>query len=131
MLDHILLPVDIRKPHVWEKARDIATNLARQNGATLHVLFVAPKLERNLNRFPDDYRPSLESYVKENIPSDVTTKTLIRSGSAHREICAVARELKADLVVMGSHDPELRDSFLGSNASSVVLHSPTSVYVVR
>jgi nucleotide-binding universal stress UspA family protein len=131
MLDHILLPIDVRKPHVWDKACDIATNLARQNGATLHVLFVAPKLERNLNRFPEDYRPALESYVKDRVPSEVATKTLIRSGSAHREICAAARELAVDLVVMGSHDPELRDAFLGSNASSVVLHAPTSVYVVR
>jgi nucleotide-binding universal stress UspA family protein len=131
MLEHILLPVDIRKPKAWGKALDIATSLARHNGATLHVLFVAPKLERNLNKFPEDYRPSLDKYAKENIPQDVTAKVHIRSGSAHREICAAAKELKCDLVVMGSHDPELRDAFLGSNASSVVLHAPTSVYVVR
>jgi nucleotide-binding universal stress UspA family protein len=131
MLDHILLPVDIRKPRAWDKARDIATNLARQNGATLHVLFVAPKLERNLNRFPEDYRPSLEDYVKKNFPDDLATQSLVRAGSAHREICAAAEELACDLIVMGSHDPELKDAFLGSNASSVVLHAPTSVYVVR
>ena len=131
MLDHILLPIDVRKPAVWDKARDIATNLARQNGATVHVLFVAPKLEHNLNRFPDDYRPALERYVAENLPGDVTAKAQLRTGSAHREICSAAKELRCDLIVMGSHDPELKDTLLGSNASSVVLHAPTSVYVVR
>jgi nucleotide-binding universal stress UspA family protein len=131
MLDQILLPIDIRKPKAWGRALDVATNLARQNGATLHVLFVAPKLEQNLNRFPEDYRPALEKYVKETVPSDVKAKAVLRSGSAHREICAAARELKVDLIVMGSHDPELKDALLGSNASVVVLHAPTSVYVVR
>lgn len=131
MLDNILLPVDIRKPKAWGKALDIATNLARQHGAKLYVLFVAPKLEHNLNKFPEDYRPALEKYVKDNVPEDVTAKAEIRSGSAHREICAAAQKLKCDLIVMGSHDPEMRDAFLGSNASSVVLHAPSSVYVVR
>ena len=131
MLDHILLPIDVRKPGVWSKALDIGVNLARQNGATLHVLFVAPKLEHNLNKFPEDYRPALETYVQEHVPADVAAKAVLRSGSAHREICAAARELSADLIVMGSHDPEMKDALLGSNASSVVLHAPTSVYVVR
>ncbi len=131
MLDNILLPVDIRKPKAWAKALDIAISLARQNGATLHVLFVAPKLEHNLNKFPEDYRPALDKYVKENVPEDVTAKADIRAGSAHREICAAAKKLKCDLIVMGSHDPEMKDALLGSNASSVVLHAPTSVYVVR
>lgn len=131
MLDHVLLPVDIRKPQAWRKALDIAANLARQNGATLHVLFVAPKLEHNLNRFPEDYRPRLQRYVNDNVPKDVEARALLRSGSAHREICAAARDMQIDLIVMGSHDPELKDSLLGSNASSVVLHAPCSVYVVR
>ncbi len=131
MLDHILLPVDVRTPQAWQKALGIAANLARQNGATLHVLFVAPKLEHNLNRFPEDYRPRLQRYVDENVPADVQARALLRSGSAHREICAAARDMQVDLIVMGSHDPELKDSLLGSNASSVVLHAPCSVYVVR
>ncbi|MFP4270447.1 MAG: universal stress protein [Pseudomonadota bacterium] len=131
MLQHILLPVDVRKPKAWGKALDIAVNLARQNGATLHVLFVAPKLEHNLNKFPEDYRPALETYVKENVPADVSAKAELRSGSEHREICAAAKKLNCDLIVMGSHDPELKDALLGSNASAVVLHAPTSVYVVR
>jgi nucleotide-binding universal stress UspA family protein len=131
MLHNILLPIDVRKPKVWDHALRVAIGLARQNGATLHVLFVAPKLEHNLNRFPEDYRAGLVKYVKEHVPDDVTAKPVIEAGSAHREICAAARKLKCELIVMGSHDPEMKDTFLGSNASWVVLHAPCSVYVVR
>jgi nucleotide-binding universal stress UspA family protein len=131
MLDRILLPVDIRKPKAWDKVVTVAANLARQNGAAIHVLFVAPKLESNLNRFPEDYRPKLQRWVREHIPSDIESAAVMKTGSAHREILSAAREIRADLIVMGSHDPELKDNLLGSNASSVVLHAPTSVYVVR
>ena len=39
--------------------------------------------------------------------------------------------IKADLIVMGSHRPELRDYLLGPNAARVVRHAPCSVVVVR
>ena len=43
----------------------------------------------------------------------------------------VAKEIKADLIVMASHRPELRDYLLGPNAARVVRHADCSVLVVR
>ncbi len=37
----------------------------------------------------------------------------------------------ADLIVMASHRPEMKDYLLGSNAGHIVLHAPCSVFVVR
>jgi len=131
MVKRILLPIDIRQPKAWQHPVDVAVKLARQGDASLHVLFVAPKIEHNLNRFPEDYRPKLEAWVKESVPPEIASQAVLKSGSAHREIINAAREIEADLIVMGSHDPALKDTLLGSNASSVVLHAPCSVYVVR
>ena len=55
-----------------------------------------------------------------------------RTGTAYEEICTVARELKADLVVIATHGyTGYKRMFLGSTAERVVQHSPCPVLVVR
>jgi len=55
----------------------------------------------------------------------------IRSGRPHNAIVDLADEIGADLILMASHDPDLRDYFLSSTAASVVQHAKCSVMVVR
>ena len=43
----------------------------------------------------------------------------------------MADETNADLIVMASHRPELKDFLLGPNAARVVRHANCSVLVVR
>ena len=55
-----------------------------------------------------------------------------RTGTAYEEICAAARELKADLIVISTHGyTGYKRAFLGSTAERVVQHSPCPVLVVR
>ncbi len=54
-----------------------------------------------------------------------------RSGNAASTILEVARDRKADVIVIASHRPGLQDYFLGSTAARVVRHAPCSVYVLR
>ena len=55
-----------------------------------------------------------------------------RTGTAYEEICAAARELKADLIVIATHGyTGYKRMFLGSTAERVVQHSPCPVLVVR
>ena len=53
------------------------------------------------------------------------------TGTAYEEILTTARSFGADLIVMASHRPELKDYLLGPNAARVVRHSDVSVLVVR
>jgi len=46
-------------------------------------------------------------------------------------VLSEAARLKADLVVIGSHQPSLTSKMLGSNASAIIHQSPVSVLVVR
>ena len=55
-----------------------------------------------------------------------------RTGVAYEEICAAARELKTDLIVVATHGyTGYKRMFLGSTAERVVQHSRCPVLVVR
>ena len=56
---------------------------------------------------------------------------MLRKGSPHRLIPQVAEELDADLIVMNSHNPRIRDYLLGSTAGHVVTHAQCNVLVIR
>jgi universal stress protein F len=61
----------------------------------------------------------------------VPTRRIIAEGKIYQEILKAAQTIKADLIVMGSHHPELKDYLLGPNAAKVVRHADCSVMVVR
>lgn len=130
-MENILLPVDVPKASSWKKSVDVAAEIAKREGATLHVVWVVPEIEWDLNKRPEDNEPELKKYIAEALPDGIDAKPLIRAGSAHREIRAAAKEVGADLIVLGAHDPKLTDGLIGSNAANVAMHSKCSVYVVR
>jgi nucleotide-binding universal stress UspA family protein len=49
----------------------------------------------------------------------------------YAEILGAAEEAGADLIVVGSYRPAMRDYLLGTNASRVVRHTDCSVLVAR
>ncbi|MBT6158254.1 MAG: universal stress protein [Planctomycetaceae bacterium] len=58
--------------------------------------------------------------------------TTIREGHAAREIVSAAKELDADLVVVGSHGRDTVTRFLlGSVSNRIVPHAPCSTWMVR
>jgi nucleotide-binding universal stress UspA family protein len=62
----------------------------------------------------------------------IETDGQVRTGSAAIEIDAVARELGADLVMVGSRKPSVeRQHLVGSTAEKLVRHAKTSVLIVR
>jgi len=60
------------------------------------------------------------------------TETLVRSGHPAEEIVLAAKELSADLVVMGSHGLRGIERFLlGSVSNHVLRHAPCSVLITK
>jgi universal stress protein F len=133
MTEKILLPVDLTQAEIWARVIDEAIGMAQRRGAELHVLWVVPSLERNLNRLPEDKKPELDGFVKSRFPADIEVKGHLRAtlGSPHRVIRTVAEELGANVIVMGAQNPRLSERIMGSNASQVTLYAKCSVYVVR
>ncbi len=61
----------------------------------------------------------------------VTARVEIRSGAPAREILASAQEHGADLIIVGSHVPDISNYFIGATADRLVRHSKISVLVDR
>ena len=133
MYRKILLPVDLDYPESAAKAMEVATEMARAEGASLTVISVQPIILDESGTPPPDYQPKMDAYLaKHSQNSGVGITGLLKlGGSISAEIRYAAEEIGADLIVMGSHDPHFTDYLIGSNAAHVALHTHCSVLVVR
>ncbi|PSB46915.1 universal stress protein [Chamaesiphon polymorphus] len=74
----------------------------------------------------------LQLYAKQAQDRHVPAEILQNFGESGRVICDTARDLGADLIVIGSHQKSrLSEMLLGSTSSYVLHHAPCSVTVVR
>jgi nucleotide-binding universal stress UspA family protein len=55
----------------------------------------------------------------------------VLSGTVYDSVLETADKLGADVIIIGAHQPKLRDYLLGANAAKVVRHSKQSVLMVR
>ena len=135
----ILLPVDLTDDKTWRRA--LAEALEMLQGGKLHVVTVMPDFGMSMvgSYFRKDYErdalravgAALTAWVEANVPEEVDVHPHVLHGSIYDEILRAADKLAVDLIVIGSHRPELKDYLLGPNAARVVRHARQSVYVVR
>lgn len=141
LFDKILCAVDFDESAavVLHFARD----LARQNGATLCALHVAP-LPLNATEFspiPMDPYPVWEKTARAELEKlaaahlegrEVTYQIETRSGEAADGILGQAEEMDADLIVLATHGRKgVSHLLLGSVAERVIRRSLRPVLVVR
>jgi nucleotide-binding universal stress UspA family protein len=141
MVKSILLPIDLSDEKSWTKALSVALEQVRLHGAALHVVSVLPDFGMSVvgGYFkPDferqalkDFGKALTNWVESHVPDDVDVHPHVLHGSIYDEILRAAENVKADLIVIGSHRPKFKDYLLGPNAARVVRHARQSVYVVR
>jgi nucleotide-binding universal stress UspA family protein len=141
MYKDILIPVDLDDEHSWEKALPMAVRMAEAFGARLHVMTVVPDFGMPMvsQYFPPDYEQKmrdeaskrLHAFVAKHVPSTLATQHIVAEGRIYQQIVEAQQRTSADLIVMGSHTPELRDYLIGPNALKVVQHAACSVLVVR
>ncbi len=137
----ILLSIDLFQETGWEGALSHAVAMAQQNSATLHVLSVIPDFGMPVVGafFPEDFsknavadtRAKLDAFVAANIPDGVNVVVHVKHGTIYKEILVSAEACGADMIVMASHRPEMKDYLLGPNAARVVRHARQSVTVIR
>lgn len=121
-----------------------AAAVASAGKATLHLLHVVEEFAYwesfNLKHFPSqevfeelesNARIALEDLAKEEeIGPDAVTH--VRHGKPFLEIIRAARDLEADVLVIGSHGQSgLSETLFGSTAEKVVRKAPCAVLVVR
>lgn len=141
MYKRILLPLDLDEKSSWEKALPIAVEYCQIFGASLHLATVLPEFGTGVvgSYFPPDFearagaaaREKLDALKREKVPANLRTECHVAHGTVYGEILHLARDIGADLIVMASHRPELKDFLIGPNAARVVRHADISVLVVR
>ena len=151
MFEHILFATDF-SPHA-EVAKKVAIELARRDGKRLWVLTVLEPIEEPLTladeppvvqpekweRVLEKEEETLEREEERRLAQDVaeitaagvTVTRMVREGDPDKEIVAAARELGADLVIMGSHSRRsIWDVVLGNTAEKVAKSAPCPVLIV-
>ena len=143
MLQNIAAFVDLDDEDSSHKVLRRAIDYSRHAGARLHVLTIVPngmfKMSVVAQIIPADYerkllndaRQRLAALIKKHATDDVQLEQNVSLGSVYKEALQFARNVDADLIVVGAHKPELKDYLLGPNVGQIVRHATCSVWVVR
>lgn len=134
-LKKILVPIDFSSCSF--RALGDATKLAREFHATLTLLYVVEPVVNTGDGAPFlPIQMETEKAARRRVDSlarELTNcRAIVRVGSPAHTIVGVAREIDADLIVIGTHG---RSGFsrvlLGSVAEQVIRHAGCPVFVVR
>ena len=141
MFKSILVPVDLGHDSSWRKSLPTAIAMAQAHGAEMHVMTVLPDFGMSMVsvNFPDGFEEkalaemarSLETFKNTHIPAELKARAHVAHGGIYSEIIRAATSLGCDLIVLGSHRPEMKDYLIGPNAARVVRYATQSVFVVR
>jgi nucleotide-binding universal stress UspA family protein len=139
----ILVPVDFSD--YSKKALSIAIEFAVQYKAKLHLIYVVEPLvypadfsmgQVNIPSLDNDHteraKNELESLKKNEIPADIITEIIIKSGKPFVEIIETAAEKDIDLIIIATHGHTgVEHLFFGSTAEKVVRKAPCPVLTLR
>lgn len=128
---HILVPTDLGEPA--ERALECALDLAVQHHASVTLLNASGESLRDY--YPTGFeadRAALEKLLTTKAPAGVQVAVAQRDGPAAEAIVRAAKEMQADLIVMGTHGRKgLGRAVLGSVTDAVVRLAPVPVLTVR
>ena len=141
MYKDILLAIDLNDPSSWSRALPTAVDLCKMGDSNLHILTVVPDFGMSIvgQFFPDGYEKEiatkvlkqLKGFITEHVPAAISSRAIVGEGTVYEVILKIASRIDADLIVVASLRPELKDYLLGPNAARVVRHATCSVMVVR
>ncbi|MGI9389997.1 MAG: universal stress protein [Boseongicola sp.] len=143
MSKRILCAVDVDAPQEDSAVLNVAGKLAKIDDAQLDIVSVVPDFGSSLvgSYFEEGHHEKMVAEVKgklEKLSSSVLgeaadrdVRHLVATGSVYQEILSTAEKAGSDLIVIGAHDPDLKDFLLGPNAARIVRHAKCSVHVVR
>ena len=136
MFKSILVPIDLAHRDIGQAMIQRAVALSDENAkiTLLHVIGDIPA-------YAQSYLP--EGQLQENLAetkktlsalaesSGVKADAIVRYGNASPVILDEAKDLGADLIIIASHHPAIKDYLMGSTASRVVRHAGCSVLINR
>lgn len=154
MIDKILVTIDSSDKS--QSVFDTAVSLAQSTGASLMMLHVLSEedpgypilptyayyavlkgsddgiLQQKFDEYEQQQAEYLRNLARKAIAAGVKTEYAQLSGVPGWEICELASDWSADLILVGSRGLKgLKEMFLGSVSNYVTHHAPCSVLIVR
>jgi nucleotide-binding universal stress UspA family protein len=137
MTSKILVPVDLEHAEKLTKGLKVAASIAKSEGARVCFLGVTGTQPTSVAATPEVYAGKLAAFAEDQAKTrgiDATSRAVTVHDTAVEladTILTAAKEIDADLIVMASHMPGLREHLFATNAGYIANHAPISVYVVR
>ena len=139
-LKRILVTTDFSEPS--RQALPLATEFARQFGATLTLVHVFPTaMPAELShlgvvieqkRMAAEAGERLASFRARELPANLRVETVLLGGGPAHAITRFAKESEIDLILTATHGHTgLKHFWLGSTAERIVQHAPCPVLVMR
>ncbi len=143
-IENILVPIDFSELSM--EAIPTAKRLAQRFGASIHLahiqeysypaVFSSPAMPVYISPAMDteEWRKAAEQELKTLARKERLTGTCRAEigGAPFDDICWIARQIPADLIVTPTHGRTgLKRALLGSTAERLVQHSPCPVFVLR
>jgi nucleotide-binding universal stress UspA family protein len=136
MYSNILVAVDLAHGAVADRILRVARRLVGAEGRVT-ALYVAEAMpDFIIHQLPADASEAHRTDARGRLDAlvaaaDPAAEVVVRQGAAAAMILEEAGARNADVIIVGSHRPGLRDYLLGSTASRVVRHAACSVLVDR
>ncbi len=140
MYQRILVPVDLNQLDVAKTAMERAKVLATLTGGVVRLVNVMSIVPfAYLEYVPADFDRLEQGRVEADLKKHAAdlgldegrVSTAVRLGGVYHEVLAEAKDWKADLIVVGSHQPSMSTYLIGSNAAKIVRYATCSTLVVR
>lgn len=137
----IIVPIDFSK--YSEYALETSAALAKKHNAQITVIHMLELSEAVLSASGTETQTEtlfmlklaskkFEEFLQKDYLEGVEVETIIKHHKVFNELDQVAKEIGADLIVMGSHGHSSQEGiFSGSNTAKVVRHSDIPVLIVK
>lgn len=137
MFKKIMVPIDLVHRDNMGRALDAAADLARRYRAEICLVGVTATTPGPIAHTPEEFGQKLADFADQQAKErDVAMTSHVLTShdpriQMNRELESLVGELNADLVVMATHLPGIRDYVWSGHGAHMAAHSDASVFLVR
>lgn len=138
MFKKIMVPVDLAHLDTLERPLDLAAKLSKFWDAPIVYVGVTAGTPSDVAHTPEEFEAKLDDFVrlesrKHSLhePEAVSRMSHDPAIDLNKVLLETIEDTGADLVIMGSHKPGMREHVFASHGGYVSSHAGVSVLVVR
>lgn len=135
----VLVAIDISEDKIARKLLSYALKINHPEGEiqvvnVMDVNLNSPMIDRFADMkksYAESTQRGIQRLLAETLPETARFSVSVKSGRAYAEILQVAKDMEADMIIIGAYRPVMKDFLLGNTAAKVVRHAKCSVTVIR